>query len=64
MYNGLHKIDEALESLFRKLSTFSKSVEPSSRYRDPNMTKNEHVYAIFCRLEVAGDVSSFGENEN
>ena len=25
------------------------------------MTKNEHVYAICCRLEVAGDVLS-GEN--
>ena len=25
------------------------------------MTKNEHIYAIFCRLEVAGDVLS-GDN--
>ena len=24
------------------------------------MTKNEHIYAIFCRLEVAGDVFSGG----
>ena len=24
------------------------------------MTQNEHVYAIFCRLEVAGDVISAG----
>ena len=27
------------------------------------MTQNEHVYAICCRLEVAGDVIS-GENVN
>ena len=26
-----------------------------------NMTQNEHGYAIWCRLEVAGDVIS-GEN--
>ena len=25
------------------------------------MTRNEHVYAIYCRMEVAGDVMS-GEN--
>ena len=37
---------------------FSESVEPSSRNRDPNMTKNEHVYVIFCRPEVAGVVVS------
>ena len=38
--------NEALEPHFPKLSTFSKSVEPSSRNHDPNMTQNEHVYVI------------------
>ena len=33
---------------------------PLSRNRDPNMTQNEHVYAICCRPEVAGDVISGG----
>ena len=37
---------------------FSESVEPLSRNRDPNMTQNEHVYAICCRPEVSGDVIS------
>ena len=32
-----------------------------SRNRHPNMTQNEHVCAIFCRPDVAGDVIS-GEN--
>ena len=35
-----------------------KSVEPLSRNRDPNITQNEHVYAICSRPEVAGDVIS------
>ena len=54
--------NEARESLFRKLRTLSESVEPSSRNRDPNMTKNEseHVYAICCLPEVDGDVISGG----
>ena len=29
--------------------------------RHPDMTQNVHVYAIYCRLEVAGDVI-FGQN--
>ena len=29
--------------------------------RDPNVTQIEHVYAICCRPEVAGDVF-FGDN--
>ena len=41
--------------------TFSESVELSLRNRDPNMTQIEHVYAICCRVKVAGDVIS-GEN--
>ena len=41
--------------------TFSESAESLSRYRDPNLTQNEHVYEIWCRLEVAGDVIS-GDN--
>ena len=36
----------------------SESVEPLSRNRNPNMIKNEHVYAICCRQEVSGDVIS------
>ena len=52
--------NEACESQFRKLYTFSESVESSSINRDPNMTKNEHVYAICCQPEVAGDVISGG----
>ena len=36
--------------------TFGESVERISRNRQPNMTKNEHVYAVCCRPEVAGDV--------
>ena len=30
-----------------------------STNRNPNMTQNEHVYAIFCRPEVAGDGRHF-----
>ena len=40
---------------------FSESVEPLSRNRDPNLTQNEYVCVIYCRLEVDGDVVS---NEN
>ena len=53
--------NEALESHFPKLQTFSESVTPLSRNRDPNLTKNEHVDAICCRPEAAGDVIS-GKN--
>ena len=48
--------NEDSESQFPKLLTFSKSVEPLLRNCDPNMTKNEHAYAICCRPEVARDV--------
>ena len=50
--------NEALEPQFRKLSTFSESVELLSRNRDPNMAQNEHVYATCCRPEISGDVIS------
>ena len=45
----------ALESSFpkSKLLTFSKSTEPLSRNREPNMTQNEQVYAICCQPEAA-----------
>ena len=33
-------------------------MEPLSRNIDPNVTQNEHVYAIWGRPEVAGDVVS------
>ena len=57
MSNGLHSRKK--ETPFQKLSTFSKSVdEPLSQNRDPNMTQNEHVYAICCGLEVDNDVIS------
>ena len=49
-----------LKTTVSKPLTFSESVEPLSRNRDPNLTQNEHVYAIFCRPEVAGDVVSGG----
>ena len=41
----------------------SESVEPLSKNRHPNITQNEHVYAVCCRPEVAGEVIS-GENVN
>ena len=53
---GCIRANEALESQFPKLLKLSELVERLSRNRDPNFTQNEHVYAIFCRLEVAGDV--------
>ena len=52
--------NEAPESQFPKLQTFSESVEPLSINRDPNMTPNEYVYEICYRLEAAGDVISSG----
>ena len=58
---GNKRGNEALESQFPKLQTFSESVEPLSRHGDQNLTQNEHVYAICCRPEAAGDVIS-GEN--
>ena len=49
---------EALDSPFPNLFTFMKLIELLSRNRDSNMTQNEHVYAICCRLEVDDDVIS------
>ena len=46
---------------FPKLQTFSELVESLLRNRDPNLTQNEHVYAICCRPEVA-DVVLSSEN--
>ena len=57
---GYTRRNEALESQFPKLQTFSESVETLSRNRDPNLTQNGHVYAIWCRPEAAGDVISGG----
>ena len=53
------KGNEAVESVSKTVN-FSESVEPSSRNSDPNMTQNEHVYAIYCRSEVASDVIASG----
>ena len=50
--------NEALELPFPKLYTFVKLTEALSINCDPKMTKNEHVYAICCRLEVDDDVVS------
>ena len=54
-------VNEALESHFPKLWTFSKPIEPLSRNRDLNVIQNEHVYAICCRRKVDNDVIS-GKN--
>ena len=49
----------------RKLSSritlsILKSIEPLSRNGEPNMTQNEHVYAICCRPDVDdNDVISY-----
>ena len=45
-----------LKHSFKNCNFFIESVEPLSRNRHQNMTQNEHVYAIWCRPEVAGDV--------
>ena len=57
---GYKRVNEALESQFPKLQTFSESVEPLSINRDPNKTQSEYVYVICCRPEVAGYVISGG----
>ena len=43
---------------FQNCKTFSESIEPLPRNRDPNITQNEHFNAICSRPEVAGDVIS------
>ena len=58
------KKKETLELPFPKLQTVVKSIEALSRNRDPNMTQNEHVHAICCRLEVDDDVTSGGNIES
>ena len=60
MSNWLHKENEALESEFPQLHTFSESVELLSSNRDANLTQNEHVYSTCCRPEVASNVISSG----
>ena len=50
--------NDAIESPFAKLYKYSKSVEPLWRYRDLNMTKIEHVFAICRRPEPDDDVIS------
>ena len=47
--------DEALDFLFPKLSTLSKSVRPLSRKRGSKVTENQHNIAICCRPVAAGD---------
>ena len=46
---------------FQNYKHFLESVKPLSRNCDPNVAKNGKVYAICCRPEAAGDVTS-GEN--
>ena len=43
---------------FRNCKKIVKLVEPLSRNRDPNITQNEHFYAICYWLEVDDDVIS------
>ena len=51
--------NKTLETAFQKLSTFSKSVQALSRNRNPNMSQNQHIYAINCgRPEVTVDAIS------
>ena len=57
MSNASQKV-EGLESPFAKLPPFLQSIEPLSKNGDPNMTKNEHVYAICCPPEVGDDIIS------
>ena len=52
-----------LNHSFQYGKLFSKSIEPLSRHGDANVTQNEHVYAMCCRPEVAGDIIS-GTNIN
>ena len=58
MSYSLHRGNEALESQFPKLQTFSESVEGLSRNRDQNMTQNLYVCRICCRPEIVYDVIS------
>ena len=46
---------QPLNHNFQNCKHFWESAVKISRNRDLNCTKNEHVYAIICRLEVAGD---------
>ena len=52
--------NEALESQVPKLRNLSELVRPLSRNSDPNLTRNEYVYAICCWPEEAGDVITGG----
>ena len=40
---------------------YTRGNEALESNRDPNMTHNEHVFAICCRPEATGDIIS-GEN--
>ena len=55
---GCRRNNEALESQFPKLQTFSESAEPLSRNHDPNMTQSLHVYTICFQPQVVYDVIS------
>ena len=55
---GCTRENEALESQFPKLLTFSEYVESLSRNHDPKVTQNLHVFAICCRPEIDNDVIS------
>ena len=45
---------------FQNMKHFDISLNRYRQIAIRPVTKNEHVYAIFCRLEVAGDVISGG----
>ena len=52
---------EAIEYVFPKLYTFSKSTEPLSKNHHPSMTLNEHVYVICYWQEVDHVISTQNE---
>ena len=50
-----------LNDNFQNSKLFENRLNRYRENRHPNMTQIEHVYAICCQLEVAGDVIS-GDN--
>ena len=52
---GYTIVNEALESHFPKLQTCSKSIEPLSRNRDPNMIQNEYLVRLCDLLPTEAD---------
>ena len=60
-YVGVRDYTRGMKPLnhsFNPVIFFQSRLNLYQRNRDPNMIRNEHVYAICCRPEVAGDVIS------